>query len=104
MAENNRQKVYEIVKLIPKGKIMSFSQIGKLIGLHPRTVGNILTTMKGEDLEKIPWHRVVNSKGYISAIKLGLKGQIQEKLLRREGLKIIDYQIIDYEKHWHKII
>ncbi len=103
MTSNSRQRVYEIVKLIPKGKIMSFSQIGRLTGLHPRTVGNILTTMQSEDLEKIPWHRVVNNKGYISSIKLGLKGKIQENLLRKEGLKIIDYQIIDYEKYWHQI-
>lgn len=76
------QKVYQIVKKIPKGKVLTYSQVAKLAGRPKafRAIGNILN--KNFDL-KIPCHRVIRQDGKIGGYNRGEKNKI--KLLRIEG-------------------
>lgn len=100
---SKKDLVLKIVKLIPRGKIVSFGQIGNMINVNPRIVGFILTGMKKSEMSVYPWHRVVNRNGFISASKLGEKGILQKKLLEMEGLKIDGFQIIEPDKYWWKL-
>lgn len=97
---SNKDKVFLLVKQIPRGKISSFGRIGDRTGINPRVVGFILSGMKRDEMNEIPWHRVVNRDGFISSIKLGDKGRLQEELLKAEGVAVKDFQIINPEKYW----
>lgn len=82
------QDVYRIVSEIPKGKVMTYGQIGKIVGVNPRLVGKILH--KNPDPENIPCHRIVNIKGEV-ALKYSFGGQIiQSKKLVQEGVEFFD--------------
>lgn len=86
-------KIYEIVREIPQGKVMTYGQIAEKLGNKrlARVVGNILH--KNPDPSDIPCHRVVNSKGELS-ISFAFGGaEAQKQLLEKEGVKIVDYKI-----------
>ena len=86
-----REKVYEIVKNIPPGKVLTYKEVAKLAG-RPRAwraVGNILN--KNRDF-KIPCHRVVRSDRKIGGYSRGKNQKIG--LLKKEGIKIRGEKII----------
>ena len=94
---NNKEKVYKIIALIPKGKVLTYGQVAHIAGIKSaRAVGNILH--ENIDPENIPCHRVVNSEGKVAKNFAfgGEKGQI-EKLVR-EGV-IIDNNQIDLDRY-----
>lgn len=100
---SNKELVFSLVNKIPKGKIVSFGQIGNLINLNPRVVGFIMSGMNKSEMGEIPWHRVVNREGFISSSKLGDKGLLQEALLKSEGVKVKDFQIIQPKLYWYEL-
>ena len=77
-----REKVYKIVKKIPKGKTLSYKTVAKLASRPGawRAVGNILN--KNPDPKTIPCHRVIRSDGKIGGYKGGTKKKIA--LLKKE--------------------
>ena len=80
------ERIYAVVKQIPKGKVATYGQVARLAGLagHARQVGYALSaTPEGEDL---PWHRVINAKGEISKRANPVYEQIQREMLEDEGL------------------
>ena len=96
-------KVYNLVKKIPKGKVMTYGQIGQILDLNPRVVGwalNRLSRVRPQrDLTPIPWQRVINSKGGISTNKLmNIPLALQKKLLEKEGIKFDKNQRIDLRR------
>jgi len=86
-----RNKVLDIVKKIPKGKILTYKKVSELAGFPRawRAVGNVLS--KNRNL-KIPCHRVIKSNGKIGGFNLGIKKKIA--LLMREGVKIENKRVI----------
>ena len=94
---NNFEKVYSVVKKIPKGKVSTYGYIAKLAGIKsPRLVGRILH--KNTDPHNIPCHRVVNTKGKLaSAYAFG--GIIEQKRrLQKEGIEMV-HSMIDLTKY-----
>ncbi len=85
-----REKVYEVVRKIPKGKVMSYKIISKLVGSPRawRAVGNILNKNKDS---KTPCHRVIRSNGRVGGYNQGMKKKIY--LLKKEGIIIKDGKI-----------
>ena len=83
--------VYDVVKKIPRGKILSYKLVAKHAGKPKawRAVGNILN--KNRD-KKIPCHRVIKSNGKIGGYNRGIKKKIV--LLKREGVKIKNKKVI----------
>ena len=79
-----QKKVYEIVKRIPKGKVLTYKKIAKLAGKPRawRAVGNILN--KNPNPKIIPCHRVIKSNGEIGGYKDGTKKKIS--LLKSEHI------------------
>jgi O-6-methylguanine DNA methyltransferase len=80
-----REKVYRVVKKIPKGKIMTYKKVAKAVGSSRawRAVGNALN--KNED-PKIPCHRVIKSNGEIGGYRKGAKKKVE--ILKKEGIII----------------
>jgi endonuclease-3 related protein len=78
--------VYHLVSLIPKGKVLTYGQVAKILGLKsPRVVGFLLHQNKNP--EKIPCHRVVFSDGSL-AKNYAFGGEKQQYLkLKKEGVK-----------------
>jgi methylated-DNA-protein-cysteine methyltransferase-like protein len=96
-----RERVYEIVRKIPLGRVMTYGQIAYILGegYTPRTVGFV---MHGADENKTPWHRVINSQGRCSTGRLVLPSDKQQRLLEREGVKFDATGRCDLETFiWH---
>lgn len=84
-----RERVFAIVRRIPRGRVMTYGQIAVLLdNAHqrytPRTIGFVLHSITEED--KIPWHRVINSRGECSTTKILLPSDKQQRLLEAEGI------------------
>ena len=81
-------RVYEIVKEIPAGKVSTYGRIAVLAGTPraARAVGYALSALKEDSLDEIPWQRVINSKGLISFKGDLIRADIQKKLLLEEGI------------------
>jgi methylated-DNA-protein-cysteine methyltransferase related protein len=96
-----RERVYEIVRRIPRGRVMTYGQIAYILGkgYTPRTVGFV---MHGADEKKTPWHRVINSQGRCSTARVVLPADKQQRMLEREGVKFDASGRCDLEQSiWH---
>lgn len=84
-----RERVYEIVRQIPRGNVMTYGQIAEMLGegYTPRTVGYV---MHGADSENVPWQRVINSQGKCSTGKMTLPTNLQQDMLESEGVVFTD--------------
>jgi methylated-DNA-protein-cysteine methyltransferase-like protein len=84
--EKYRERVYKIVRRIPRGRVMTYGQIAYMLGegYTPRTVGFV---MHGADEKETPWHRVINSQGKCSTGRIVLPADKQQRLLEREGVQ-----------------
>jgi methylated-DNA-[protein]-cysteine S-methyltransferase len=80
------QKVYKVVKKIPRGKVLTYKEVAKRAGnvKASRAVGNILN--KNHD-PKIPCHRVIRSDGKLGGYNRGPNKKL--KLLKSEGVSLI---------------
>lgn len=94
-------RVYDIVRCIPKGKVCSYGIIADYLSLgSARMVGWALNQLKGNSSD-IPAHRVVNSKGELTGrLMFGDHGERMGKLLKKEGVPIKDYKVQDPEKYF----
>ena len=81
-----RRRVYEIVKQIPVGRVMTYGQIAAILGegYTPRTVGYV---MHAADTENVPWQRVINSQGACSTGRMTVPVNLQQQILEAEGVK-----------------
>lgn len=80
-------QIYEMVCSIPDGKVATYGQIARLIGLprNARQVGYALAALPEE--HQVPWHRVVNTKGEISSRSKAGYEDYQRILLEEEGVE-----------------
>jgi methylated-DNA-protein-cysteine methyltransferase-like protein len=79
------EKIYRIIRRIPRGRVATYGQIAKLAGLagSARRVGYALHVVP--DGARVPWHRVINARGEISLRRSGESPQ-QRTLLEKEGV------------------
>ena len=91
-------KVYEVAKLIPRGRVTSYGAIAEYLGSgrSARVVGWAMNA--SHNLKDIPAHRVVNRKGLLTG-KHHFGGEnIMQQLLESEGIIVVDNRIQDFEK------
>ena len=83
-------QVYKITAKIPKGKVATYGQIAGLISTPraARMVGWALHLVDAKPELKLPWQRVINSKGMISTTCLDHPKEQQAYLLKKEGVKV----------------
>jgi methylated-DNA-protein-cysteine methyltransferase related protein len=94
--ESFTEKAIEIIKRIPKGKVMTYGQIATIAGSPrgARQVVRILHSMS--EKHQLPWHRVINAKG-----EIGMQDEElfinQKMMLENEGVKFSGERTIDLE-------
>lgn len=87
------QAVYDIVRAIPCGKVMTYGQIADKLGnaKSARAVGNVLHI--NTDCVNIPCHRVVNRRGKLAANYAFGGTEAQADRLIKEGIRVEDYSV-----------
>lgn len=95
------EQVYEVARQIPRGRVTSYGAIANCLGtkLSARMVGwamNGVSKVK----PKVPAHRVVNRLGMLSGKHHFGEPDAMEKLLKKEGIKVKDDTIIDFQKYF----
>lgn len=103
MGQNSYEKIYEVVKQIPKGTVATYGQIAALAGNRrwARVVGYALHV--NPDPEGIPCYRVVNREGRLSdAFAFGGVNQ-QKVLLEADGIQVVDNCVDLVKYQWKKI-
>tara|TARA_R110000868_G_scaffold218086_1_gene468253 strand:- start:20 stop:358 length:339 start_codon:yes stop_codon:yes gene_type:complete len=103
MKEENKnffQKVYEVAREIPVGRVTSYGAIAKYLGAA-RSARMVGWAMNASHLmDDIPAHRVVNKQGLLTG-KHHFDGiNLMQQLLESEGVNIIDNQIQNLDKHF----
>ncbi|WP_348824051.1 MGMT family protein [Flavobacterium aestuarii] len=98
--DNFFERVYRVVRQIPYGKVTSYGAIAKVLGAarSARMVGWAMNAAHG--LEDVPAHRVVNRKGLLTGKHHFDGTNLMQQLLENEGIKVVDNQIVDLEKHF----
>jgi methylated-DNA-protein-cysteine methyltransferase related protein len=79
-----RARVFEIVRRIPAGRVMTYGQLAELLGegYTARTVGFVMHTAD----DTVPWQRVINAQGACSTGRVILPPDKQQRLLEAEGV------------------
>lgn len=99
MADPNfYELVYQVVRLIPKGRVTSYGAIANYLGTKgsSRMVGYAMMACGGAN-PPVPAHRVVNSAGLLTG-KFHFGGNLMEQLLLGEGVKVNDNKVVDFKK------
>jgi methylated-DNA-protein-cysteine methyltransferase-like protein len=95
------QMVYQVVRLIPKGRVTNYGSIAKYLGAarSSRMVGWAMNSAHSQK-KKVPAHRVVNRNGELTG-KMHFENPFQmQELLEKEGIKIKKDKIVDLDKYF----
>ncbi len=88
--------VFEVVRLVPRGRVTTYGAIAAYLGLRSgaRMVGWAMNT--AHNLSDIPAHRVVNHQGLLTGKMHFSPPELMEKLLFEEGVSVINDKVIDF--------
>ncbi|MGQ0562959.1 MAG: MGMT family protein [Gemmatimonadota bacterium] len=91
--------VYRVVSRCPRGKVVSYGGIAAMAGKPraARAVGAALRELPADS--RVPWWRVINSRGEVSLRDIGHGPAIQRKLLEREGVRFDRSDRVDWETY-----
>jgi len=95
------QSVYDVVRLIPKGRVTSYGAIANYLGAKgsSRMVGWAMNAAHG--LADVPAHRVVNRNGLLTGKQHFNAPDEMQSLLEREGILIENDKVKDFkDKYW----
>lgn len=92
-------KVYEVARKIPFGRVTSYGAIAKYLGAarSARMVGWAMNSSSAKD---VPAHRVVNRVGVLTGKHHFGGTNLMQQLLENEGVQVQDNQIVDFQKHF----
>jgi methylated-DNA-protein-cysteine methyltransferase-like protein len=95
---NFYDKVYQVVRLIPPGRVTSYGAIANYLGTKgsSRMVGYAMQACGGAN-PPVPAHRVVNSAGLLTG-KFHFGGDRMEQMLASEGVKVDNDKVVDFKK------
>jgi len=85
-----------VVKRVPEGSVTSYGRIARMVKCSARQVGYAMAATPPD--QGIPWHRVINSKGEISARKQGSGDDRQKQKLLGEGIVFNQKGRIDFDR------
>jgi len=91
-------QVYQVVRLIPKGRVTSYGAIATYLGTKgsSRMVGYAMNDA-GKVSPQVPAHRVVNRQGLLTG-KFHFGGNTMEQLLASEGVMVEDDKIVNFKE------
>lgn len=92
-----RERVFRIVRSIPRGRVMTYGQIAEILGegYTPRTVGFVMHSAN----DKTPWHRVINAQGGCSTRGLVLPHDKQQRMLEAERVSFNERGRCELQKY-----
>ena len=96
------ERIYDMVRKIPLGKVGTYGQIAKLVGnCSARMVGYAMAALRDGRYADVPWQRVINAQGRISSHGIG--STVQRMMLEEEGIVFdskarIDLRIYRWEE------
>ena len=99
------EQVYAVVRCIPSGKVTTYGRIAHMLGRPraSRAVGYALNGLKGKQnqpaYEAIPWHRVINAQGRISATNREVSANEQAQRLLSEGVVVSEALAINLDTY-----
>ena len=93
------EAVYEFVRTVPHGKVVTYGQVAGLVegvSLTPRQVGGFMASAPAD----VPWQRVVGAAGHLPIGKRATAFMIrQRQLLENEGVTFLPNDRIDMSQH-----
>ncbi len=96
---NFYEAVYRLVRDIPRGRVMTYGQIATILGC-PRAARAVGYAMRASGRRNdVPWQRVINSRGRISARNDVARPLLQKLLLEGEGVEFDEDERIDLERY-----
>jgi methylated-DNA-protein-cysteine methyltransferase related protein len=97
-SDNFFERVYQITRQIPFGRVTSYGSIARALGSgrSARMVGWAMNASHG--LEDVPAHRVVNRNGLLTGKHHFDGTNLMQQLLENEGIEVIDNQIQNFDK------
>jgi methylated-DNA-protein-cysteine methyltransferase-like protein len=99
MDETFFDRVYEVVKLVPNGRVTTYGAIARYLGSggSARMVGWAMNSSHSSSVN-IPAHRVVNRNGLLTGKHHFGGAEVMQQLLENEGIVVIDDRVIDFDK------
>jgi methylated-DNA-protein-cysteine methyltransferase-like protein len=93
--------VFEVVRLIPKGRVTSYGAIARYLGTgrSSRMVGWAMNASHSQK-KSVPAHRVVNRDGLLTGKMHFSPPERMQELLEKEGIKVKKDQILDFKKYY----
>lgn len=99
MSDDFFNNVYEVVRLIPSGRVTSYGAIAKFLG-SSRSARMVGWAMNGSHKlsEYIPAHRVVNRNGMLTGKNFFGSTTAMQELLENEGIKVEDDKVLHFDQ------
>ena len=100
MSTTSYERIWSVVRRIPRGRVATYGQIARIAGLPPqaRMVGYALHALPDDIASSVPWQRVINAQGRISLRAFAGSEAVQRKRLEREGVKFDAKARVDLER------
>lgn len=96
--QNFFEKVYQVVRQIPVGRVSSYGAIARSIG-SPQSARMVGWAMNAShSIEDVPAHRVVNRLGLLTGKHHFDGTNLMQQLLENEGVEVIDNQIQRFDE------
>ncbi|MCX2837150.1 MGMT family protein [Salinimicrobium sp. MT39] len=94
------ERVYEVVKLIPEGRVTSYGAIAAFLGAKgsARMVGWAMNN--ASKMEDIPAHRVVNRNGLLTGKHHFPGTRVMQQMLEAEGVQVINDKIVRFQDYF----
>lgn len=95
------EQVYQVVRLVPKGRVTTYGAIGKFLGSakSARMVGWAMNSSHNQS-PKVPAHRVVNRNGLLTGKHHFSDENTMINLLKDEGIEVINNQVVHFKNHF----
>lgn len=100
MASSSYERIYAVVRRIPRGRVATYGQVATLAGLagQPRLVGYAMRALPPGSV--VPWHRVINARGEISPRRADAAGGLAQRLrLEAEGVRFDARGRVTFERY-----
>ena len=96
------EKVWELTKRIPKGKVSTYREIARKLKTKAyRAVGQALKCNPYTPI--VPCHRVIASDGSLGGFGGKMRSAKKIRLLRKEGVSVKDCRIVDFERKLYRL-
>lgn len=95
------EQVFQVVRLIPKGRVTSYGAIAKYLGAKSssRVVGYAMNAAHSQQ-EYVPAHRVLNRNGQLTGKHHFSTPYLMQELLEKEKIKVENDTVVNLKKHF----